>query len=97
MAIGTLKALRLSARLGLAPLAEAERLERHFAALGLPVRPARDRVWDARVLLSHMASDKKVADGKVTFVVARGIGQAFLSDSIPPAEVLAVLEDSIAA
>jgi len=34
-------------------------------------------------LIAHMAHDKKVQDGKLTFILARGIGQAFVSQDVP--------------
>jgi len=42
-------------------------------------------------LLEHMYHDKKVEDGKLTFILARGIGQTFISRGIDPAQVLPVL------
>lgn len=93
VAVGMVMAFRLSARLGLAPAADAERLERHLAKVGLPTGLSRQRKWDAARLAHHMAGDKKVKDGKVTFVLARGIGQSFLTRDIPEEAVRALLED----
>ncbi len=95
VSIGMVMAFDLSARLGLCPAADAERLRAHLQGLGMPVRPDPSRDWDAQRLLHHMAGDKKVADGKITFVLARGIGQAFLTREVEPAAVLAMLQDSI--
>jgi 3-dehydroquinate synthase len=44
-----------------------------------------------------MTRDKKVRDGRIVFVLARGIGDAFLSDAVDPAEVEALLTSAIAA
>jgi 3-dehydroquinate synthase len=93
VAIGMVLALRLSVRLGLCPPADAERLARHLAAVGLPTRspaPSAGR-WTPNALIAHMTRDKKVADGRITFVLARGIGRAFLARDIPRADVEAVL------
>ncbi len=83
VAIGCVLAFALSARLGLCPAADVARLRRHFQAVGLPVDAAGiagpeavERLWQ------HMLKDKKVADGRPTFVLARGIGQAFLSREV---------------
>lgn len=99
VAIGMVMAFELSARMGLSPAADTERLRRHLQAVGLPVVPPRvnGARMDAGVLISHMASDKKVAEGKVTFVLARGIGQAFLCRDVEPAQLRGVLEDFVAA
>jgi 3-dehydroquinate synthase len=78
-------AFRLSAALGLCPAADAERIARHLKAVGLPAaiadipgpRPAPEE------LLAHMAHDKKVADGRLTFILARGIGRAFITSDVP--------------
>jgi len=91
VAIGMCMALRLSAALGLAPAADADRLERHCAALGLPAELPGNRAWDPARLLDHMAGDKKVKDGKVTFVLAEGIGRSLLKADVPAEAVLAVL------
>lgn len=96
VAVGMVLAFDLSVRLGLCPPDDAARLRRHFAALGLPAR-LRDldgRDWQPRRLLDHMGGDKKVCDGRVTFVLARGIGQAFLTRDVPSEEVLRLLGDA---
>jgi len=37
----------------------------------------------AENLLGHMKQDKKMRDGKMTFVLTRGIGKAFTSRDVP--------------
>jgi 3-dehydroquinate synthase len=93
VAIGMALAFRLSVKLGLCPGQDAERFVRHLKAVGLPTsiadipgpRPSVD------VLLEHMAHDKKVADGKLTFILVRGIGQAFVTREVPMAAVREIL------
>ena len=34
-------------------------------------------------LIGHMAHDKKVKDGKLTFILLRGLGEAFVTDEVP--------------
>jgi 3-dehydroquinate synthase len=85
VAIGMALAFRLSVRLGLAPANDATRLEAHLAATGLPSsithipgeRPSPD------LLLEHMAHDKKASGGKLTFILARGLGKAFATKDVP--------------
>ena len=58
---------------------------RHFAAVGLPTRIADipgDEVPDAATLVRIMGQDKKVRDGKLTLILVRGIGQAFVSRDV---------------
>ena len=99
VAIGLVMAFELSARLGFCPAEDAARVRRHLAAVGLPtgLDAPSGRAWSARALLEHMTRDKKVRDGRIVFVLARGIGDAFLSDAVDPAEVEALLTSTIAA
>ncbi len=93
VAIGMVMAFRLSVRLGLVPAEDAARLERHLAKAGLPTGLNRQRAWDVDRLVDHMAGDKKVKDGKVTFVLAKGIGQSFLTRDVPAQAVRDMLGD----
>jgi len=83
VAIGMVMAFDLSHRLGLCPGQDVERVRRHFAAVDLPLRPDPSSAWDVNRLIGHMAKDKKVAEGRITFVLARGIGHAYLERDVP--------------
>jgi 3-dehydroquinate synthase len=96
VAIGMTLAFDVSARLGLAPAADAARVRRHLSAVGLPTRPPGGG-WDVDRLLALMAQDKKVRDGRITFVLARGIGKAFLARDVDTEVVRAVLQQAVAA
>jgi 3-dehydroquinate synthase len=94
VAIGMALAFDLSARIGLCPAEDAARVRTHLGAVGLPVRiPARGPRGPLAPerLIAHMAQDKKVRDGAVQFVLARGIGKAFLTADVAMAEVAATL------
>ena len=99
VAIGTIMAFDLSVRLGLCPGQDATRVRRHFAAVGLPtdIRGIRAGHWTAERLITHMARDKKAKDGRITFILVRGIGQAFVARETAIGEVAALLADAIAA
>jgi 3-dehydroquinate synthase len=99
VAIGMALAFDLSTRLGLCPPDETARVRRHLAAIGLPtgLEALGGQILSARALLDHMSRDKKVRDGKITFVLARGIGQAFLSQEVNLADVEALLNSTLAA
>jgi 3-dehydroquinate synthase len=99
VAIGLVMAFDLSVRLGLCPAAEAARVARHFRAIGLPTQPPTfaGRRWQADRLITHMQRDKKVVGGRIAFVLARGIGQAFVANDVPLDAVAALLEGSLAA
>lgn len=98
VAFGMVLAFALSGRLGLCADADVARITAHLRAIGLPTRfsdlPATD--WTANRLLASMQHDKKVRDGRMTFVLARGIGRAFLSSEVPPDVIAALLSDHIA-
>jgi 3-dehydroquinate synthase len=99
VAIGMVMAFDLSVRLGLCAVEEAERVRRHFTSIGLPVAlpEGGNQRWTSSVLLRHMGQDKKVRDGKITFILARGIGRAFITRDIAPESVRELLEQAIAA
>lgn len=99
VAIGTVLAFDLSAALGLCPAEDASRVRRHFTDVGLPtgLDALGPRRWDAATLVGHMGHDKKVRDGRINFVLVRGIGQAFLTDDVGTDDVLRHLEGAIAA
>lgn len=91
--IGMARAFALSARLGHCNPAEADRATAHLRRLGLPTRTAgiSNRSFEVDRLLDAMGRDKKVAGGRVRFVLARGIGAAFTSADVPETELRAVL------
>ena len=55
------------------------------------------RMQDGRRLIEHMMHDKKTRDGKLTFILTRGIGRAFIAKDTPLEPVQAALERAIAA
>jgi 3-dehydroquinate synthase len=94
VALGMALAFSLSVKLGLCPAGDAERLTRHLKAVGLPVEIAdipgpRPSVG---AILEHMSHDKKAKDGRLVFVLLRGIGQALLTQDVPVEAVRDVLE-----
>jgi 3-dehydroquinate synthase len=99
VAIGLVLAFAFSARLGLASAEDAERVRAHLAAAGLPTRIADipGEVGDAERLLELMAQDKKVRRGRLTFILARGIGRSFVADDVPAEKVRAFLNEAVAA
>ena len=90
VSLGMVKALRLSRLLGHCPGQDTERAVRHLVSLGMPTRlgdlpglppfPADD-------LLAAMGRDKKVENARLRFVLARRIGDAFVSADVPEAAV----------
>ena len=97
VSVGMMLAFNLSVRLGLCPAAEADRLRNHLTAVGLPVtiRQVLESPPEPTRLLAHMTRDKKVKNGRMTFVLARGIGRSFLNNTVETDQVLAVLAESV--
>ncbi len=97
--MGMVMAFDLSVRLGLCPADDAGRVRGHLEKIGLPTTLAGigGHDWDIPALLDHMRQDKKVQDGQVTFVLTRGIGQAFLSSEVRLEAVQDLLRNAVAA
>ncbi len=93
--LGMLMAFDLSARLGMCPDTDAARLRGHLEAVGLPTRLGGlfEQPPSPETLLAHMSLDKKVQDGRITFVLARGIGAAVLARDVPAADLRWLLAD----
>jgi 3-dehydroquinate synthase len=98
VALGMALAFEFSARKGLVGADAATRASAHLAAVGLPthVRQVPGGVPGADVLMGLIAQDKKVKRGKLTFILVRGIGQAFIENNVDPAELRAFLTDKLA-
>jgi 3-dehydroquinate synthase len=103
-AVGTGMALAfdLSARLGLCPAGDAERVRAHLGAVGLPVRlrsigGGNRRQWNAAKLIEHMRGDKKAQAGHLTFILARGIGKAFVTRDVDEGALRGLLDQAVAA
>jgi 3-dehydroquinate synthase len=97
IAIGMCLAFRFSAALGYCTEAAADRAAAHFRAVGLPTRIAEipgDKP-DIEAMMRLMAQDKKVRQGKLTFILVRDIGEAFIARDVPPDKVLAFLGGEI--
>jgi 3-dehydroquinate synthase len=99
ISLGMACAFEFSARAGLVPKADAERAVRHLAAVGLPVRvhdvPQVQTTEDA--LMQLIGQDKKVRRGKLTFILVRRIGEAFVAPDVDPGEVRAFLKQMLSA
>ena len=79
VAAGVMLAFDFSVERGLCPTADADRVRTHLATVGLPTSLAQAGITAPGVTLTdHMLLDKKREGGKLPFILARGIGQAFL-------------------
>jgi 3-dehydroquinate synthase len=99
IAIGMALAFDFSAtRQGLCTKTETARVIRHLAAAGLPTRiqdiPA--PLPAIGELMELIAQDKKIKRGRLTFILVRGIGDAFVENGVDAAEVRAFLSEKLA-
>lgn len=98
VAMGCALAFDLSGRLGHCPQEDTSRVRAHLAQMGL-----RGRLSDIpgdlpgpEALMELMTQDKKVVDGRLRLILARGIGRAFVTSDVPPEALGAVLSDALA-
>ncbi|MHA1571903.1 MAG: 3-dehydroquinate synthase, partial [Alphaproteobacteria bacterium] len=100
VAIGMCMAFDLSAALGLCSVADAARVRCHLSEVGLATKVAELNTavaWEPAQLLATIGHDKKVRDGRPTYVLVKGIGQAFTTQDIAPEAVEKLLAEAIAA
>ncbi len=94
VSIGTVMAFDLSAMMGLCSKEDAVRVRKHFALVGLPVDAANINA-SIDDLIATMRRDKKAMDHKMTFILTRGIGQAFVTQEVDEGHVRYILKDSL--
>ena len=97
VALGIALAFEFSARRGLIAMPTPARARAHLAAVGLPthLKEVPGGVPGIDALMDLIAQDKKVKRGKLTFILVRGIGQAFVANDVSAAEVRAFLADKL--
>jgi 3-dehydroquinate synthase len=93
VALGCVLAFSFSAKRRLCSEEDAERVTAHFTSVGLPATLAEiglDGLGER--LAGHMVRDKKREGGRTAFILARGIGQAFVDKQVELADVAAFLD-----
>ncbi len=95
VSIGMALAFSFSARLGLCPGQDVTRVLRHLEAVGLPTKisDVPGELPDTDGLMALIAQDKKVSRGALTFILVRGIGQAYVAKDVDPEAVRAFLAE----
>jgi 3-dehydroquinate synthase len=99
ISIGVALAFEFSARRqGLIPMAEAQRAIKHLAETGLPtqIKDIPGPQLSVDHLMNLIAQDKKVKRGLLTFILVRGIGQAFIETGVDAREVRVFLSEKLA-
>jgi len=97
VAVGCGLAFELSARLGLCSQEDPSRVRAHLKAMGMKVdlSDIEGGLPGAEALLDLMGQDKKVVAGTLRFILARAIGNAFITSDVPRDAVLSVLSDAL--
>ena len=97
VAVGCVLAFALSERLKLCPAGEAARVRGWLTQAGLPTSlgalPELGATADD--LIDIMKQDKKSVAGKLVFVLARGIGKAYIARDVDEASVKALLAEEL--
>ncbi len=92
VSVGLVCAARLAVRLGLCGQEAARRLEALLRELGLPTRIAGRHATDA--VLNAMQADKKRLDGRLRFVLPRGLEDVVVVSDVARDDVAAVIEET---
>lgn len=93
VSVGMVLAAEFSAELNMIPAGDAERVQRHLAAVGLPTRLQdiagfqQEGLADADTLMALMAQDKKVKRGRLTFILLEKVGKAVIANDVDPSAV----------
>ncbi|MDP1864801.1 MAG: 3-dehydroquinate synthase, partial [Bradyrhizobium sp.] len=102
VAVGMVLAAEFSAQLGMIPEADAARIKRHLAEVGLPTHLqdiagfAQEGLADADALMALMAQDKKVKRGRLTLILLEAVGRAVIANDVEPSRVRGFLAERLA-
>ena len=92
--IGIAMAAVMSKNLGLIDNQDVFRIKKHLNEVGLFSSPKQLRKeWNVPNLLSHLYKDKKVQNSKLTFILLKNIGEAFIKNDVKETLFLEVLEE----
>ncbi len=95
IAIGMVLAHRYSTKIGIANGQDAERVTNHFKTVGLPTEMSDipGELASTEELMHHIAQDKKVSRGALTFILTKGVGRAFIEKNVDPTSIHSFLEE----
>ncbi len=98
VAIGCALAFETSMRLGLCSQEAPSRVREHLKSMGMKVdlSDIDGELPDADALVELMGQDKKVVGGKLAFIMARSIGDSFVTRDVDLDVVRGVLRDALA-
>jgi 3-dehydroquinate synthase len=95
VALGCVLAFDFSTAFGLSPREDAERVRSHLSAAGLPTTLGElGLTRSGERLVNHMRHDKKREGGRTAFILARGIGEAFVDKEVELTDVADFLDSA---
>jgi 3-dehydroquinate synthase len=94
VAIGMVQAFRFSEAQGLCAAGTADRVSKHLLRAGLPthVSNINAELPEPARMVDIMRQDKKASAGKLTFILTRGIGEAFIAKDVDDQPVIEFLK-----
>lgn len=98
VAIGSVLAFDLSAKMGLTSQEDPTRIKKHFEDMGMmnSINNISGTLPNADKLVELMFQDKKVVNGKLNLILAKGIGKAFIARDVDPNLIKDVINNSLA-
>jgi 3-dehydroquinate synthase len=94
VAIGMVQAFKFSEQLGVCAKGTHERVVKHLKSAGLPTHcseiPA--TLPPNEKLVELMRQDKKAVGGKLTFILAKSVGETYIAKGVAESEVMSFLE-----
>lgn len=96
VSIGMVMAHKFSSRMNLCSPDDGARVEKHLREVGLPIsmNDIDGELPTTDILMEHIAQDKKVSRGELTFILTKGIGQSFVANNVPTNEVWRFIEET---
>lgn len=96
VAIGMVLAHKFSARMNLCSPDDGARVEKHLREVGLPIsmNDIDGELPSTDILMEHIAQDKKVSRGELTFILTKGVGKSFVANNVPENEVWRFIEET---
>ena len=97
VAAGIAMAFRYSVHLGICPASDADRIEAHLRAVGLPDSAAAlgHSDWKASEMIARMQNDKKNSGGRITLILARGIAKAYIESDTNEDDLVKFMETTL--
>lgn len=96
VSIGMVLAHKFSARMNLCSPDDGARVEKHLREVGLPIsmNDIDGELPSTDILMEHIAQDKKVSRGELTFILTKGVGKSFVANNVPENEVWRFIEET---